>query len=311
MALKLPVPLALPQPAALKRTGAKLRAWWNGTDYVEEPQDEAGPSDAAPPVAAVSDPELAARIASEALWGAGRLVPGESALDVAFAGALGMTKGKRLVLFGPDLGARALDSVRELSVKADLYLRDPRDVELATATVTADRKLAKDITVHAFDGAPGSAPKNKADGAVFYLAARSAGEADVAMFTAERVLKPGGSGVFFDLFARRDDDPALDPCRGPEARQFLDEDLVLAGLEASGLELRGQEDRGADLLNAWHSAMERMKADFESFQAGLIQTGGQHAAVSALEQILLWRARADALRAGRLTARRITFQLPK
>jgi hypothetical protein len=310
MALKLPVPLPLPQPAALKRTGAKLRAWWNGTEYDEPVADEGPVAEGAAPAAAC-DPELAVRIASEALWGTGRLVPGDAALDVAFAGALGMTKGKRLALFGPDLGARALECVREMGVKADAFVRESRDVELATATVATERKLAKDITVHAFDGAPGSAPKNKADGVIFYLAARSAGQADVAMFTAERVLRPGGSGVFFDLFARRNDDPALDPCRGPEAREFLDEDLVLAALEASGLELRGQEDRGADLLNAWHSAMERMKADFEGFQAGLIQTGGQHAAASALEQILLWRARADALRGGRLTARRITFTLPK
>lgn len=319
MALKLPLPLPGADPAALRRTGAKLRAWWTGSDPVgpdgsastdsDPPASPASPATVLP--AGVDDPDLSAMVASEALWGAGRLEPVDGAIDVGFAGALGLTRGRRLALFGPDLGQRALACVRELGVKVDQFIPDPRQLDLTRQTLAAHRKLARDIVLHGFDGAPGSAPKNRSDGVMFMLACPSPEEAEVAAFTAERILRPGGTGLIFDLFARRDDDPMLDPCRGPEGRHFLDEDAVTGALEAAGLELRGQEDRGADLLNGLQVALDRIREDFAAFQAGLLATGGALAAAGALDRILLWRARADAVRAGRLTARRIVFHLPK
>ena len=305
--------LALPAPApgALQRTGAKLRAWWNGEAYDPAAVETAPAGEGHPAADFAEDPAHAAPVAGEALWGAGRLVPGDETLDLSFGSALGLTKGKRLASFGPDLGARAVLAAQQLQVKADHFTDDPLVQAAIQSTFAGTKKLAKDLSVHLFDGAPGSVPKGKADGALFYLAAPRPDVAEALAFTAERVLRPGGSGLLFDLFARRDDDPLIDPCRGPEQRQFLDEDAVCAALEAAGLEVRGQEDRGADLLNAWQEATDRVRHDFEDFQALLLQTGGQHAAAAALQDIMVWRARADALRAGRLTARRITFHRPK
>lgn len=305
--------LALPTPApgALQRTGAKLRAWWNGEPY--DPAAIETPPDRGEPTAAdfAEDPARAALVAGEALWGAGRLLPGDETLDLSFGSALGLTKGKRLASFGPDLGARAVLAAQQLQVKTDQFAEEPLLQSAIQETFAGTKKLAKDLSVHLFDGSPGSVPKGKADGVLFYLAAPRPDVAEALAFTAERVLRPGGSGLLFDLFARRNDDPLIEPCRGPEQRQFLDEDAVRAALEAAGLEVRGQEDRGADLLNAWQEATERVRHDFEDFQALLLQTGGQHAAAAALQDIMVWRARADALRAGRLTARRIMFHRPK
>jgi hypothetical protein len=314
MALKLA--LSGPSPEALRRTGARLRAWWNGEDAPQSGAAQGDGTDATGAAARpgpggdgaplASDPEAAALVAREALWGSGRIMPGSDRLDIAMAASLGARKGDRIALFGADAGARAAALVREIGVKPDQWSDSALHVRTASAAFKADKAL-KHASAHLFDGAPGSVPKNRAECALFVFAADSPEAAESLIFTAARILKPVGTAIWFDLFARRDDDEALAACRGPEDRRFPEEDALSGALEAAGLEVRSSEDRGADFLNCLHGALENVRQDWDAFQALMLQTGGQQAAAAALQEVMVWRARADAVRAGRLTARRLVF----
>lgn len=301
MGLKFALPL--PDPAALKDVGGKLRAWWNGEDppaaaAVEAVAEAPGARDAGPP----PDPVKLAICAGEALWGEGRVEPGSEALDVRMAGAVAATKGSRLAVFALGAGATALAISRTCLAKVDAHVRAP-DWKTLIEDAAKEAKQSKLVTAELHDATPGSVRKNRADGALFLWRGVSREELEAHVFMAERVLKPGKVALWVDLFARRDDE-SLDACRGPEGRSFSTEDDFTSLLAPAGLTLRGEEDWTPDVLNLVQAAWSGLQADWDARFALLVKTGGQPAAQAALEQVLLWKARADALRRGKLAARR-------
>lgn len=302
MGLKLALPL--PAPAALQRTGAKLRAWWNGeaaaagdAAEVVEGADAAGHGPGA----------LSADAIQSILWGAGRLWPLDAAFDAALAKGTGADKGTSLALIGGGGIASARAMVEALGCKVEMFESDPQRLADVAELLKAGDKLSKRCHAAAFDWSPGSLPKNKCGAFVMAFAIDSADRADAAAFLAERVMKPGASGIIAEFVARRDDS-VLDACRGPSGRAFVEEEAISGALSAAGLTIRGDEDWGPDWLDGFTRSWTALKGSLEDSQARLMQGGGSEAARSALESLVMWKARAQAIRTGRLSVRRYKFQ---
>jgi hypothetical protein len=304
MGLKLPLPL--PDPAALHRTGAKLRAWWNGEplpDLFEHTADEAGAEQAITDGAVLGDDDIQA-----VLWGPGRLWPLDATFDGALAKGTGADKGTSLALMGGGGAASACAVVEALGCKVEMFEADAERVARYTAHFKAAEKPGKRCHAAVFDWTPGSLPKNKCGALVMAFAVENQDRADAAAFIAERVLKPGGTGIIIDFVARRDD-AVLDACRGPSGRAFVEEESISGAIAAAGLTLRGDDDWGPDYLDGFTRSWTQLKAGLEQSQARLMKSGGQDAAQRALESLILWKARAQAIRGGRLSVRRYKFDL--
>jgi hypothetical protein len=298
--------LPLPNAAALAAASTRFKAWWNG-EPVPETNLALVDGDGSEPSAGVSDPARTRIVAAEAMWGPGRLWPGSDGLDVRMCTSLGLKKAGRLVLLGLDAGAAAAAIVKDCDARVEGFDTDPLLVGLGGEAATA-AKLAKKITLKTWDGAPGSLPKNRAEGLIAQWQGTDAARVEAMVFAMARTLKPGASALWLDMFAARADGVEA-AWSGSPARGFIEESVFLQALEPAGLTVRSEQDWTADLLNALEVTWARLREDWETCQASLIARGGSEAAAAALQEVVTWRARHGALANGRLTARRYVVAL--
>lgn len=299
--LKISIPNLLPT----KLFGPKFKSWWNGEPVPE--LAEVPPSTDGEPAASVANPALAAIMASEALWGEGRLSPGEAKLDIDLANALAVQKAAKLFLFSAETAARPIAIIKALNCKIESFEANEVIKQKADDKIKA-AGLSKSYNSTRFDGQPGSLPKNKADAVLALYAATSAKNLEQIAFSIVRTLKPSGTAMILDFVLRHAEDDIV-PCKGDEAREFLLEDDITKLFAAAGLKIRSDEDWGAPLLNAYYARQSEILENWEQIQAKLMSAGGIDAAQSLLSQTLVWRARLDALKLGRLTLRK--FMLSK
>jgi hypothetical protein len=299
------VSLPLPKPGALAGVSARFKAWWNGEPVAPaEAAAETGEAAAAPAseTAVASDPARSAIIAAESLWGQGRTEPGDEASDVGLAAALGMRRATRLVLLGGDAGALPVAVVKGCDARIELHEADGLRASLAKEAARA-ASLSKKINIAVWDGSPGGLPKNRAEALMAMWRGTSQAAAEAHVFAIERVLKPGATALWLDLFAYRTD--AVDPaCGGHEGRGFLEETDFTNLLAPAGLELRSEQDWSPQLLDLLQGTWANLRDGWDATQARLIGLGGAEAAQLALQHVVTWRAREAALLSGRLSARR-------
>jgi hypothetical protein len=305
MGLKLAMPaFAAPksEPSALAQTHARLKAWWNGDP---SPKFETVKADATAPqganVAQASD-DVVHTYASAALWGEDRTFPTSTRFESQLIVEAGGEKASRLALFGGGVGATAILIGLNTSSKVEMFDANPTIRKIAEKTLKA-HKQAKRFGVHPFDWQPGSLPKGKADGAMFLFQGGIEGRIEAGAFCAERILRPGAVALWIDFFARTDSEE-LDACRGFENRKFASEDEAIMSFPAAGLDMRADDDWSARYLDAFDEAWRDLSAHLSVRQAALIKQGGLSAGSAALADLMTWKARAEAIRNGKLTVRR-------
>jgi hypothetical protein len=309
MALKLAFPM--PDKAGLQTAGAKLRAWWNGEPY-EPPALEVIEGGAGGEGEGASAPKGPASPGGPPkLWQPGRTDPMDAVFDRSIATAAGAQKSTPVTLIGGGGPARALSIAQEFGCKvevwhADLAAKAACEAAFKTGMGLVTEKIARRCTVATFDWTAGSLPKGKAQALVIPFELTGADRLAAIAAIGARMLKPGGCGVLVDLVARVDDD-MLDPSRGEEKRRFVTEEAVERALEDAGLMVRGVEDMGAPFLDAMHRAWGVARADMDTRLAAAMTEGGVENARAALGELLTWKARATAVKSGRLTLRRFTF----
>lgn len=305
--------LAMPQfaavksePSALSQTHARLKAWWNGESSKpsEKPSELAGQSqspDTAGPAIAADWASIHPR-ASAALWGNGRTYPSNSELESDLIFDAGGAKASRIALFDGGAGALARVCSEKTAAKCEIFAPD---VTLASITEKAIRasKQAKRFSLHGFDWQPGSLPKSKADAAIFIFQGGYEGRLEAGAFCAERVLRAGASAVWLDFFARSDDE-TLDDCRGYDGRRFGTEEEATIAFSASGLSVSANDDWTALYLNAFDVAWRDLSVNLGLRQARMIKEGGYNTTTAALENLICWKNRCEALKSGRLMIKR-------
>lgn len=297
------LPFSRSEPSALAQTHARLKAWWNGDDpskfaLVETDGGTSGNSAAAVDV----DWPVVHSKASAAIWGSGRTYPSTLQLETMLLNEGNASKASRIALFVGSAGAMARAASQSTAAKIEVFDHDPALLKLSEELLKTT-KQAKRFGYHIFDWTPGKLPKGKADSAIFMFQGGLEGRIEAASFCAERVLRAGGYCVWFDLFARKDDD-TLDACRGSEMRRFVNEDEAIIAFSASGLTVVGDDDWSARYLDAYDVAWRDLSINLGLRQASLIKTGGVNAGSSALENLVCWKARQEAIRSGKITVRR-------
>jgi hypothetical protein len=304
--------LAMPQfaasksePSALSQTHARLKAWWNGEASQPAKLNEATTSSSAQDaVIPVIEADWASihPAASAALWGNGRTYPSNSEFESELIFDAGGAKASRIALFDGGAGALARVCSEKTAAKCEIFAPD---VTLAAITEKAIRasKQAKRFSLHGFDWKPGSLPKSKADAAIFVFQGGHEGRIEAGAFCAERVLRAGASAVWLDFFARRDDE-MLDDCRGYDARRFGTEEEATIAFSACGLTITGDDDWSALYLNAFDVAWRDLALNLGLRQASMIKAGGYNTTTAALENLICWKNRCEAIKAGKLMVKR-------
>lgn len=310
MGLKLAMPqfaTSKSEPSALAQTHARLKAWWNGEPA---PKFEAAPVAASPAGSADAvkieggalDENSVHTTACAALWGQNRTFPTSAVFESQLIDEVAGEKPSRIALFGGGVGATAYLIAQKTPAKVEMFEADPTRRKIAEKTLKAD-KQSKRFGVHAFDWQPGSLPKGKADGALFLFQGGVDGRIEAGAFCAERILRPGATVLWIDFFARSDTEE-LDKCRGFEKRAFASEDEAIMSFPAAGLDMRADDDWSARYLDAFDLAWRELAATLSVRQAALIKQGGLSAGSAALADLVTWKARAEAVRSGKLSVRR-------
>jgi hypothetical protein len=291
-----------PELSALAQTHARLKAWWNGeppadlrvveTDENQHPELQRDNIDWA---------SIHPRACS-ALWGNGRSYPSTAEFEGHLVLESGGSKGSRIALFGGGTGAMARVISEKTAAKIEIFEADPVARAITDKAIKAS-KQAKRFGVHDFDWQPGTLPKSKADAALFMFQGGHDGQLEAGAFCAERILRPGTSAVWLDFFARRDDE-TLDACRGQTKRRFESEEEATIAFSACGLIVAADDDYSAQFLDAFDVAWRDLAINLGLRQAALIKEGGIHASTSALQNLICWKARSEAIRSGRLMVRR-------
>jgi hypothetical protein len=305
MGLKLAMPsFAFPksEPSALAQTHARLKAWWNGEEapalQVVENALNAETTDTPEDI----DWVRVHAQASAAIWGSGRTYPSTLQFESLLINEANGPKASRIALFGAGAGAMARGISQSTAAKTEIYEEDPALLQLCEGLLK-ETKQNKRFSYNRFNWEPGKLPKGKADSAIFMFQGGTEGHLEAGAFCAERILRQGGYCVWFDMFARKDDE-TLDECRGAEGRRFYNEDEAIIAFSASGLTLVADDDWSARYLDAYDVAWRDLTINLGIRQAALIKSGGIHAGTSALANLVCWKARQQAIRTGKITVRR-------
>jgi hypothetical protein len=302
--------LAMPQfaanksePSALAQTHARLKAWWNGDPAPKfETVAPATSSEEAAALAANADGDAVHTYACAALWGEDRTFPTSTFFEGQLITEAGGEKASRMALFGGGVGATAILIGLNTSSKVEMFDANPT-VRKITEKAFKAHKQGKRFGIHPFDWQPGSLPKGKADGAMFMFQGGAEGNIEAGAFCAERILRPGALALWIDFFARNDNED-LDACRGFEKRTFASEEEAIMAFPAAGLDMRADDDWSARYLDAFDLAWRDLASKLSVRQAALIKQGGLSAGSAALNDLVTWKARAEAVRSGKLTVRR-------
>ena len=296
---------------SMKDMGARFAAWWNGVDAAEKTDDENAQEGAnlevvegkgTPKPDEKNDAILAA---TNLLWGNGRTSPLDEAFDDKLIDQIDWSKNSKISIFGGESGARLKKIITNQEVKITNYESNAFLKQKCLEFVKSEKR-AKSVICEDFNGSPAKLPKNKADRLLIFLRGTSAEGAQAHIFSAARNLKPNGIGYWFDFFIPEGVQIG-DKYSAPEGREFINVAELNETMDAAGLKIIADEDIGADFLNGFNKNQHKIKEDWENFQAQLIKDGGIIAANFALNQIMGWRARSDALKIGQLSLRKIVF----
>lgn len=305
MGFKLAMPqFALPksETSALAQTHARLKAWWNGEPIAPLCAVDVAPTGEDEVVKSAIDWETIHPRARAALWGNGRSYPSTAELEAQLVLEAGGAKASRIALFGSGTGAMARVLSEKTAAKIEIFENDAT-ARAMTEKALKSSKQAKRFGFHGFDWQPGTLPKSKADAAIFMFQGGQEGRIEAGAFCAERILRAGASAVWLDFFARRDDE-TLDDCRGHEQRQFGTEEEATIAFSACGLTVSADDDYGVQFLDAFDVSWRDLSINLGLRQAALIKEGGINAGTSALQNLICWKARAEAIRSGKLMVRR-------
>jgi hypothetical protein len=304
MGLKLALPQlhgAKSEPSALAQTHARLKAWWNGEPAPAFEVVGKGDNNATQTQNEL-DNDATHAYACAALWGEARTFPISAYFEEQLIAEVGGAKASRVALFGGGVGSTAINIALNTSAKVEVFDANAT-IRKLTEKNLKEHKQAKRFGVHPFDWQPGNLPKGKADAALFLFQGGHAGAIEAGAFCAERILRPGALVSWIDLFARADGED-LDACRGFENRQFASEDEAIMAFPAAGLDMRADDDWSARYLDAFEQAWQELSAHLSVRQAALIKQGGLKAGSAALADLVTWKARAEAVRSGKITVRR-------
>ncbi len=342
MAAKLNIKLPLPDKTKLKTMGAKFNAWWNGTEYVaiEENSEEVGQEaevslanngeasevqdsqtpvsepeansahdsglKLVPPIERISFDSQSAIQSAAILWGEGRITPSNNDFDLSLVKDLGLNKGNRFGIFCGEAGAQAACIIKSANCKTEAYFVEAKVKDAAIAYIKA-QGLEKSFATKMYDGSPKSVPKNRFEQVLMVYQSSTKEETESNIFALARMLKPKGVAAWVN-FLTREGEARLEESSGNERRQFLTNSDILPAFEASGLVIVSDEECSADLLNAYYKRQAQIVENWDNIQGQLMQKGGVEAVRAALEQTMVWRARIEALKSGRLHLRKFILR---
>jgi hypothetical protein len=311
MDTKIALPLnglqALKAPA-LGQIRARLLAWWHGTPVLAPTvtQEQIEDHDATGKLS-LQHKSLYAT-ASALIWGPGRNFPTSIALTSQLAVALDVNQGAQVACIGGGAGDIGRNLLEKFDVKLTNYESDPVIRSLAEATIE-DSHCHKNFVSLTYDGHFRSLDEGKADAAIILYKGGQMARVEAGAFTLARLLKPGAQGLWLDLFSQNEE-LVIDLAHGIENRSFTPVHVFKSAAEAAGLTLESEIDCDEHFLGAVSSCLNATHQSFESRQAELRKAGENHAASFALHSVVTWKARADAVRAGRLRARCLIVKAP-
>lgn len=239
--------------------------------------------------------------ACEILWGVGRLSPTTNELDDFIISQLMSEKRNNIAVFGNDLGARA--RIAAMRFQKSSAFEKGRDFKKHIEKSLRGLKNCKHFS---YDDRPGSVPKNNADALFMAFCGTQIKSTESHIFAAERILKPTGEGVWLD-FVKLHEGYDIARCAGNEGREFINDSEIKGIFDAAGLKRIEEIDHTKEFLKGYDMVNGFLADDWEMVQAKLMEWGGINAANIALEQVLVWRARASALRSGHLALKKYTF----
>ena len=304
MDTKIALPLtglqALKTPA-LGQIRARLLAWWHGTPV---------PAPAATQ-AQIEDHDATGRLslqhkslystASALIWGPGRNFPTSVALTSQLAVALDVNQGAQMACIGGGAGDIARTLLEKFDVRLTNYEADPVIKALAEATINASHCYKNCVSL-AYDGQFRSLDEGKADAAMILYKGGQTARVEAGAFSLSRLIKPGARGLWLDLFSQ-DGEMTIDLAQGIENRSFTSIETFKSAAGAAGLTVVSEIDCDDNFVAAVSSCLNATQQSFETRQAELKKAGENHAASFALHSVVTWKARADAVRAGKLRAR--------
>jgi hypothetical protein len=318
MAIALPR-LALPPLRTLSR---RAGAWWNGEAYVESDESSEGaataksdtPGTVAPakPDAvkfiapnAGTDPRI---IATSAIWGAGRFGPGTLESDTVQATLLGLNKQSTLYLVGGAGGRSALDVHLKLGTFCKVFDWREGALDAVKALAKAGKK-ERAIAAIPFGFEEPIGDKGKADLLLFADALHAAPDPIATLKIAAKSMKKTGQIACVELIARDPECTELTQARNDVwgERKFFNEDALLNHFEKAGFSARANDDVSATLLDLITVGRITVREGGEELLSSVAKAGGPAALNAFLYDLYVWRARAEALRCGKLTARRLVF----
>ncbi|GIU67417.1 hypothetical protein PsB1_1571 [Candidatus Phycosocius spiralis] len=283
-------------------------AWWHGTPHSPSQTKESK----------IKEHEAATKLslqhknlyatASALIWGSGRNFPTSLALTSQLAVALGVNQGAQVALIGAGAGDIGRTLLEKFDVKLTNYEADPIIKSLSEATIKASH-CHKNCVSLAYDGQFSSLLEGQADAAIMFYKGGQVARVEAGAFTLLRLLKPGAQGIWLDLFSN-DGEVAIDLAHGIEKRLFTPVDIFKSAASAAGLTINSVIDCDAYFLAAISSCLNVTLQDFESRQAELKKAGENLAASFALHSIVTWKARAEAVRTGKLCARFVVVSAP-
>jgi hypothetical protein len=293
---------------ALGQIRARLLAWWHGTPVPVPAASKAQ----------IEDHEAAGKLslqhknlyatASALIWGPGRNFPTSLELTSQLAVALSVNQGAQLACIGAGAGDIGRTLLEKFDVKLANYEADPVVKSLAEDTIK-DSHCHKNYTSHAYDGQFRSLTEGQADAAMILYKGGQTARVEAGAFTLLRLLKPGAKGVWLDLFSKEDEE-VIDLAHGIENRSFTSVDTFKTSAAAAGLTIVAELDCDENFLAAVGSCLNATHQSFEKRQSDLKKAGEYHAASFALHSVVTWKARADAVRAGKLRTRCLVVSAP-
>jgi hypothetical protein len=281
-------PMTLPWRDRLTLASRRFNAWWEGYGFNADEERAA----LAATVRAQA-PEIPAQdLVASAIWGDGRLDPGDASWTMRHARTLGVGLRARVAV----LGAGVAGSLRDLKTgtqwRVSGYSRSPEQ--------------AKGLRIFPYETAMSRIARGAAEGGLcFFELHRDPDPAMIALFAAE-LVKPAAPFCFVDFAAARRGARLKSCFEAPWTGSLRTADQLAEILDHAGFRVADMTDETRAFLPLITRGWSKWKSAYA--KAGAVPgAAGRAAHVAMLGRYAhLWAERFDALKAGQLQV--IRFQ---
>jgi SAM-dependent methyltransferase len=289
--------------------GSRLRAWWNGTEPHEVPEDVAALAaglDRAEPTREDWPPERIAAV--QMVCGDGSTIPGGGHFAKQSLRYVGLNGQTSVVDYGARLGLFGRVAAKTAGAWVDACEPDPALLE-AARQLTRGRHLSKKVTFHGGDLLDAPIQDRHVDVVLVVGTMHRSADRGEHLANIARMLKPGGRMLIIDFFreTKAASTPAIEQWRQVEALPD-----TLPRLEHAQMALRRLHTR----VTMTQDITDEYCANLTKGLKRLARQIRQHPPESAMHTALLrevefWGARLHVLKSGDVSVLRLLAARPQ